>query len=114
MWGDGYIRSGLGWYCSCLMRDREGVDVGAETRLSCLTLGTDRLAVGSFLMGAFFGAGSFLTLATFCGVATGLETVLPARLRLVGAGFLGVLLLACCASIYWLSDAPPKAKLTTR
>lgn len=96
------------------MRDLEGVDGGAEVRLSCLMLGTDRLAVGSFLTIVFFGADSFLTFATFCGVATGLATLLPARLRLAGAGFLGVLLLNCCASIYWLSDAPPKAKLTTR
>jgi hypothetical protein len=65
----------------------------------------------SFLMGVFFGTGSFLTLAAFCGVAIGLETLLLTRLRLAGDGFLGVIWLSYCASIYWPYDNPPEAKV---
>jgi hypothetical protein len=84
----GEERIGVGSYCSCLKRDREGVDDGVDTRLSSLTVETDRFVVGSFL-----------TLATFCGVATGLDTLLSARLRLTGDDLSGVFWLACCVCI---------------
>lgn len=84
----GEERIGVGSYCSCLKRDREGVDDGVDTRLSSLTVETDRFVVGSFL-----------TLATFCGVATGLDTLLSSRLRLTGDDLSGVFWLACCVCI---------------
>ena len=84
----GEERIGVGSYCSCLKRDRAGVDDGVDTRLSSLTVETDRFVVGSFL-----------TLATFCGVATGLDTLLSARLRLTGDDLSGVFWLACCVCI---------------
>lgn len=84
----GEERIGVRSYCSCLTRDREGVDDGVDTRLSSLTVETDRFVVGSFL-----------TLATFCGVATGLDTLLSARLRLTGDDLSGVFWLACCVCI---------------
>jgi hypothetical protein len=71
------------------------VEAIGELRYSCLILGPARVVTASFLIGVFLGAGSFLTLATFFGVAAGLGTLLLERLRLDGDGFLGVLLLAC-------------------
>ena len=85
----GEERIGVGSYCSCLKRDREGVDDGVDTRLSSLTVETDRFVVGSFL-----------TLATFCGLATGLDTLLSACLRLTRDDLSGVFWLACCVYIY--------------
>ena len=85
----GEERIGVRSYCSCLTRDREGVDDGVETRLSFLTVETDRFVVGSFL-----------TLATFCGVATGLDTLLSACLRLTRDDLSEVVWIACCVYIY--------------
>ena len=96
----GEERIGVGSYCSCLTRDREEVDDDVETRLSFLTVETDRFVVGSFL-----------TLATFCGVATGLDTLLSARLRLIRDDLSGVFWLARCVYIYWVYGDPPEFKV---
>ena len=66
------------------------------------------------MIGVFLGAGSFLTLAAFFGVAVGLATLLSDRLRLDGDGFLGVLSLACWKLMYSAIDGPDgSVRLTT-